>query len=151
MSLLKVHFFINSSGLASFLSLLLSPHALSKQLPPTPPYSAWPLDLQHQFLSCPLLPVCVCNACCSLFISCRSGYSSPAAMKLWCLVPIGVWGLALQVFVLHDVILSDCSPAAICYMATKCNRILAGKFSLCCHTTNIHLWCHGSRSKNRRP
>jgi len=43
-----------------------------------------------------------------------------------------------------DPILSDCSSAAMCHMATKCNRILAGRFNFCCHTTNIRIWCCAS-------
>ena len=37
-------------------------------------------------------------------------------------------------------ILSDCPFAAICHMTTTCNRILVGRFSFYCHTTNIYLW-----------
>ena len=44
-------------------------------------------------------------------------------------------------------ILSGCPSAVICCTATKCNRILVGRFSLYCHTTNIHFWfCFGCRS-----
>ena len=35
--------------------------------------------------------------------------------------------------------LSDCPSGAICCTATKCNRILMGRFHLYCHTTNNHL------------
>ena len=41
-----------------------------------------------------------------------------------------------------DAILSDCPSAAICHTTTTCSGILVGKFILCCHTTNIHFWCH---------
>jgi len=39
---------------------------------------------------------------------------------------------------LSDCILSDCPSAAICCMTKKHNRILVGRFNLCCHPTNIH-------------
>jgi len=42
-----------------------------------------------------------------------------------------------------DAFLSDCPSTAICLTATKCNRILLGRFSLCCYATNICLWCCG--------
>ena len=35
-------------------------------------------------------------------------------------------------------ILSDGPSAAICHTATKCNRILAGRFNLYCHTCHQH-------------
>jgi len=35
--------------------------------------------------------------------------------------------------------LSDCPSATTCHTATKRNGILAGRFHLYCHTTNIHL------------
>ena len=41
---------------------------------------------------------------------------------------------------MSNAILSDCPSAAIYHTATICNGILAGRFNLCCHTTNIHLW-----------
>ena len=44
-----------------------------------------------------------------------------------------------------DSILIDCSFAAICHTATKCNGILAGRFNLYC-CTNICLWHHGPTS-----
>jgi len=40
---------------------------------------------------------------------------------------------------MSDSILSDCPSAAICHTATTCDRTSVGKFSLYCHTTNIHL------------
>jgi len=40
---------------------------------------------------------------------------------------------------LSDTILSDCPSAAICHMATTCNRILSGRFDFYCHTSNICL------------
>ena len=43
---------------------------------------------------------------------------------------------------MSDTILSDCPSAAICCTATKCDRILAERFCLYCHSTNIHLWYH---------
>ena len=42
---------------------------------------------------------------------------------------------------MSDTIVSDCPSAIRCHMATKCNRILAGKFNLYCHITNISLRC----------
>ena len=39
-----------------------------------------------------------------------------------------------------DVILSDCPSAATRHMATKYNRILVGRLSRYCRTTNICLW-----------
>ena len=36
-----------------------------------------------------------------------------------------------------NAIVSDCLSAAICHAATTCNRILVGRFNLCCCTTNI--------------
>ena len=36
--------------------------------------------------------------------------------------------------------LSDCPFAAICHTTIKCNGILAGRFNLFCHITNIHPW-----------
>jgi hypothetical protein len=36
---------------------------------------------------------------------------------------------------------------AICLAATKINGILAGRFILYCHITNICLWCHGPNNK----
>ena len=39
-----------------------------------------------------------------------------------------------------DAILSDCPSAAISHMATTCNGILVGRFSLYCHTTNLCFW-----------
>jgi len=43
---------------------------------------------------------------------------------------------------MSDVILSVCSSAAICCMATKGNGILVGRLSFC-YRTNICLQCHG--------
>ena len=40
--------------------------------------------------------------------------------------------------------LITCPSAAICHTATTWNGVLVGTFSLCCHTTNSCLWCHGS-------
>jgi len=36
-----------------------------------------------------------------------------------------------------DIILPGFSSAALCHTATKCNVVLAGRFSLYCHHTNI--------------
>ena len=41
---------------------------------------------------------------------------------------------------MSDAILSDCPSAAIRHTATKCNRILLGRFKLYCHTTSICLY-----------
>jgi len=38
---------------------------------------------------------------------------------------------------MSDAILLDYPSAAVCHMASKWNGALVGKFSLCCHTTNI--------------
>jgi len=46
---------------------------------------------------------------------------------------------------MSDAIVSDCPSVAICHTATACNRIMVGRFSLYCHTTNIHLRCHGQQ------
>ena len=40
---------------------------------------------------------------------------------------------------MSDSVLWDCPSAANCLMATKCNGILARKFILYCHATNIRL------------
>jgi len=40
---------------------------------------------------------------------------------------------------MSDAILSDCSSAAICHMATKHNGIVAGRFHFYYHTTIISL------------
>ena len=48
---------------------------------------------------------------------------------------------------MSDTILSDCPSAAICCIVTTCDRILAGRFSLCCYITNICLWLVGQRHK----
>lgn len=45
---------------------------------------------------------------------------------------------------MSDTILSDGPYAAICSIATKCNETLVGRLNLCCHITNIRLYCHGS-------
>ena len=39
-----------------------------------------------------------------------------------------------------EAILLDCSSAAICCIATKCNGMLVGSFNLYCQITNICLW-----------
>jgi len=44
---------------------------------------------------------------------------------------------------MSDVILLYCHSVAIRHKATECNGLLVGSFSLCCCTTNIHLWCCG--------
>ena len=44
---------------------------------------------------------------------------------------------------MSDAILSDWPSAAICHIATKCNRVLVGRFNLYCCTNNVHLWRHG--------
>ena len=51
---------------------------------------------------------------------------------------------------MSDTILSDCPSDAICHTATTCNGILVGRFNLYCCATNIHLWCPGLTSYNRR-
>ena len=43
---------------------------------------------------------------------------------------------------ISDAILSDCPLSAICLTAIKHNGILAGRFSLYCHTTGSCLWHH---------
>jgi len=43
-----------------------------------------------------------------------------------------------------DVMLSDCLSAAIYQMATKFNAILAGRFNIYFHITDIQLWHCGS-------
>jgi len=43
---------------------------------------------------------------------------------------------------MSETILSYSPSAAICCMATTCNRILVGRFNLYCHTTDIRLWHH---------
>ena len=40
---------------------------------------------------------------------------------------------------MSDAILSDCPSAVISHTVTQCKRTLAGRFNLCCHTTNICL------------
>ena len=50
---------------------------------------------------------------------------------------------------MSDVILSDCSSAAICHTAI-CNGILARRFNFDCHTANICPWYHGPTLQNRR-
>ena len=47
-------------------------------------------------------------------------------------------------------LLSYCPSAAICHMATKWSGILVGRFSPCCHPTNIHLLCPGPTKYYRR-
>lgn len=37
------------------------------------------------------------------------------------------------------ILFADCPSAGICHLATKCNRILVGRFNLYCNTTNICL------------
>ena len=45
-----------------------------------------------------------------------------------------------------DTILSDCPSVAIFPMATECNSIFSGRFSLCFHTTNTLRWYCGPTS-----
>ena len=78
----------------------------------------------------------------------------PHCVNIHCLVSINVQQASLNVIgcnffhmeefsytpLLHThfhVILSDCPSAVICHTATKCNGILAGRFNLYCHITNI--------------
>jgi len=49
-----------------------------------------------------------------------------------------------------DAILSGCPFAAVCATATTCNGILAGRFTLYCHTTNICLWHLGPTEYSRK-
>ena len=48
----------------------------------------------------------------------------------------------LLIHFMSDAILSDCSSAAICHTATKCNEILLGCLNLHCNTITACL-CHG--------
>ena len=84
-------------------------------------YSFWCTEVDNQlhtqFLVCNIL-ICTDELIERLFI-------------LWCFIS----------FSTSDATLSDCHSAAICHTATKCNGIMVGRFSLYCHTTNIHLLC----------
>ena len=51
---------------------------------------------------------------------------------------------------MSDAIVSDCPSAAVCLTVTTCNGVLEGRSNLYCHTTNIHLWCCGSKKKKER-
>ena len=46
-------------------------------------------------------------------------------------------GNSIPAFIFMCTSMSDLPSAAIQHMVTKCNGILAGRFSLYCHTTNI--------------
>ena len=43
---------------------------------------------------------------------------------------------------MSDTIPSDCPSASNCCTVTTCNGVLVGAYTLYCHITNIHLWCH---------
>ena len=51
---------------------------------------------------------------------------------------------------MSDTIVSDRPSAAICRSATTRNGMLAGRFNLYCHPTNICLCHRGPKESNRR-
>jgi len=76
---------------------------------------------------------------------------SASADKCQC-VPFFLWGeihchtFASYALSMSDAFLFDYLCVATCHTATKWNRILVGRFSFYCRTTNIHLWCQGLTS-----
>lgn len=55
----------------------------------------------------------------------------------------------IQISVL-DPFYQTCPTAAICHTTTKWSRIVVGRFSPCCHPTNIHFLCPGPTKYHRR-